>query len=155
MHDVSPDQLVRTRSEAQVRRLSQDVPAVQPGEADARGPTDKAREKRITMEIVVDAYTENERAMGWYYYLEGMLQFPFRARCIKHRAVSPLRPGDEVEVIRMAPEEECEHEMLVMIQWERRTLTVPLSQLEGIKANTKTLQAIGDWRYWVRKRYEF
>jgi hypothetical protein len=29
-------------------------------------PTDKTRERRITMEIVVDAYTENERAMGWY-----------------------------------------------------------------------------------------
>jgi len=117
--------------------------------------TDKAREKRITMEIVVDAYTENEQAMGWYYYLEGMLQFPFWARCIRRRAVSPLRPGDAVEVVRMAPEEECEHEMFVLIRWERRRLAVPLSQLEGIKADKKTLQAIGDWHYWVRKGYEF
>jgi len=118
-------------------------------------PTDKAREKRITMEIVVDSYSGNELAMGWYYYLEGILQFPFWARCVRRRVVSPLRPGDEVEVIRMAPEEECVHEMLVMIQWERRTLAVPLSQLEGIKADKKTYQAIGDWRYWVRKGYEF
>jgi len=27
--------------------------------------------------------------------------------------------------------------------------------LEGIKADKKTYQAIGDWRYWVRKGYEF
>ena len=27
---------------------------------------DKQREKRIDMEIVVDAYNEVERAMGWY-----------------------------------------------------------------------------------------
>ena len=34
------------------------------------------REKRITMEIVVDAYGPEEQAMGWYYYLEEKLQFP-------------------------------------------------------------------------------
>lgn len=118
-------------------------------------PTDKTRERRIMMEIVVDAYTESERAMGWYYYLEEGLQFPFRARCIKRRAVSPLGPGDEVEAIRMAPEEECGHEMFVLIRWERRRLAVPLSQLEGIRADRKTLQAIGDWHYWTRKGYEF
>lgn len=107
------------------------------------------------MEIVVDAYTESERAMGWYYYLERTLQVPFRARCIRRRAVSPLRPGDEVDVMRMAPEEECEHEMFVLIRWERRKLAVPLSQLEGIKADRRTLQAIGDWHYWIRRGYEF
>jgi hypothetical protein len=28
--------------------------------------TDEAREHRISMEIVVDAYDEQERAIGWY-----------------------------------------------------------------------------------------
>ncbi len=116
-------------------------------------PTDQTRERRITTEIVVDAYTESERAMGWYYYLEGTLRVPFRARCIRRRAVSPLRVGDEVEVLGMAPEAECEHEMFVLIRWERRRLAVPLSQLEGIKADKKTFQAIGDWHYWTRKGY--
>ena len=27
----------------------------------------KAREERITMEIIVDAYGPEEQAMGWYY----------------------------------------------------------------------------------------
>jgi hypothetical protein len=107
------------------------------------------------MEIIVDASAESERAMGWYYYLEGTLQFPFLARCIRRRTISPLRPGDKVEVIRMAPEEECEHEMFVLIRWERRRLAVPLSQLGGPKADRRTLQAIGDWHYWLRKGYEF
>lgn len=40
---------------------------------------DKEREDRIIMEIVVDAYDETERAMGWYYYLEDKLRFPFSA----------------------------------------------------------------------------
>lgn len=30
----------------------------------------EVREERITMEVVVDAYDEMERAAGWYYYLE-------------------------------------------------------------------------------------
>lgn len=51
------------------------------------------------MEIIVDDYNEDERAMGWYYYLEETLRFPFKARCIRKRHVSPLSVGEEVEAI--------------------------------------------------------
>jgi len=71
------------------------------------------RENRIEMEIIVDAYGPEEQAMGWYYYLEEKLHFPFLAKCIAERAISPLCKGDEVEIVRMAPEDECEHEMFV------------------------------------------
>ena len=37
---------------------------------------DPVRENRI-----VDAYGPEEKAMSWYYYLEGKLCFPFRAKC--------------------------------------------------------------------------
>jgi hypothetical protein len=77
---------------------------------------DAEREQRISMEIVVDAYGPEEQAMGWYYYLEGQLRFPLLARCAAKRAISPLRVGDEVEVVGMAPEEECQHEMFVRIR---------------------------------------
>jgi hypothetical protein len=33
----------------------------------------RTREHRIEQEIVVDAYTEDERALGWYYHLESKL----------------------------------------------------------------------------------
>ena len=61
----------------------------------ARPPRDEEREERITMEIIVDAYGADEQALGWYYYLEEHLAFPFRARCIAERSISPLRmmPG--------------------------------------------------------------
>jgi len=42
-----------------------------------------------------------------------------------------LRIGEAVKVAGMAPENECEHEMFVLISWKRRTLAVPLSQLEA------------------------
>ena len=80
--------------------------------------TDEVRERRITMEAVVDAYDEQERAIGWYYYLEGKLDFPFLARCATKRATSLLKVGEEVEVIGMAPVEECEHDMFVEMDWD-------------------------------------
>ena len=79
----------------------------------------------------------------------------FLARCIAKRAISPLRVGDEVEVIGMAPEQECEREMFVMIRWEREGLAVPLSQLEVIHADDQTREAVEDWRYWVSRGYQF
>jgi hypothetical protein len=119
-----------------------------------RPPPDEEREKRITMEIVVDAYTPEEQAMGWYYSLEDRLHCPFVARCTAERAISPLRVGDEVEVVGMAPDEECQHEMFVLIRWERRALAVPLAQLEGVAVDQRTRQAIEDWQYWVAQGYE-
>ena len=48
----------------------------------AKAKEDKRREERIEQEIVVDANGPEEQAMGWYYYLEDKLHFPFRSRCV-------------------------------------------------------------------------
>ena len=50
---------------------------------------DPIREDRIENEAIVDARPE-EQAMGWYYYLENKLSFPFQAKCISADVVSPL-----------------------------------------------------------------
>ncbi len=120
-----------------------------------RSDKDEAREERIHMEITVDANGPEEQAMGWYYYLSDTLQFPFSARCIVHRATSPLEPGDEAEVVEIAPAEECEHEMFVLIQWKKRQIAIPLMQLEGVQVDDETQQAIEDWHYWMKRGYEF
>ena len=115
----------------------------------------KQREQRIQEEIVVDAHGAEEQAMGWYYYLEEHLHFPFRAKCTEQRAISPLRKGQEVEVVGLAPAKECDSEMFITLAWEQRTLAVPLAQLEAIQADQATQQAVEDWRYWVDQGYEF
>ena len=116
---------------------------------------DPKRDERITMEITVDANGPEEQAMGWYYYLEEKLRFPFLAKCIADRAISPLRKGDEIEILGMAPESECQHEMFVETRWDKRTLAVPLAQVKPI-ANTddETQEAVGDWHYWMARGYE-
>jgi hypothetical protein len=115
------------------------------------------REVRITNEVVVDCYDRHEVAMGWYVYMEDKLRFPFTATCIAHRAVSPLRVNDEVEVIGMSPEAECDSEIFVNIQWDRpEGLAVPLAQLKPIEATEEqTREAIADWHYWLSMGYEF
>jgi hypothetical protein len=60
-----------------------------------------------------------------------------------------------VEVTGMAPEEDCEHDMLVDVHWQGRQLAVPLAQLEGVAVDDATQEAIGDWHYWVARGYEF
>jgi len=48
---------------------------------------DEAREQRIVMEAVVDAYDSSERAMGWYYYLDGKMKF--RSRHLPYSSSAP------------------------------------------------------------------
>jgi hypothetical protein len=121
----------------------------------AKPKTDKSREERIDNEIIVDCYGEAERAMGWYYYLENRLAFPFAAKCIAVRSISSLKTGEVAEVVGMAPEDACEREMFVTIRWKKRKFSVPLSQLEGLKVSRDTKDAIEDWRYWVARGNEF
>ena len=117
--------------------------------------TDEVRERRITMEAVVDAYNEQERAIGWYYYLEAEAQLPLpRPVCYQKIHLSP-KVGDEVEVIGMAPVEDCEHDMFVEMDWDEEELAVPLSQLEVIDADDETREAVEDWLYWSKKGYQF
>lgn len=93
--------------------------------------------------------------MGWYYYLEERLKCPFKARCKSKREISPLHVEEEVEVLGMAPERECEAEMFVRVRWRGRRLAVPLAQLELRGMDATTREAVGDWHYWVSRGYEF
>jgi Calcium binding len=38
------------------------------------------REERIQNKAIVDAYGPEEQALGWYYYLENQIRFPFPSR---------------------------------------------------------------------------
>jgi hypothetical protein len=114
-----------------------------------------ARDRRIHEEIMVDAYDPVERAYSWYYYLDENLPFPFQARCIAPRTVSPLKKGEEVTVIAMCEEEDCTREMFVRIELAGRRQGVPLSQLEPLKVGADARRAIEDWRYWVARGYGF
>src|SRR5271168_1456295 len=82
-----------------------------------------------------------------HYDLEGKITVPFQARCGTTKAVSPIRKGETVEVLRMATEDACEHDVLVQIRWQGRKMAIPLSQLAAIDPDESTDEAIGDRHY--------
>ncbi len=105
-------------------------------------------EQRIIYDVVVDAYNEEERAMGWYYYVGEGCSFPFKAKCISKRGMSPLKVDEIIDVIDIAADEDCDHEVLVKINWKDTEFAVPLEQLEGINIeDEETQQILGDWAY--------
>jgi Calcium binding len=123
--------------------------------AKQRSKEDKKREQRITDNIVVDAYDEVERALGWYYYLEEMISFPFTGECVKKRNISPLRKGETVEVVGMSEDDDCTREIFVQIRWQGREMGIPLVQIKPLKVDKETKEAIEDWHYWMAMGYMF
>lgn len=113
------------------------------------------REERIDNEVLVDAYGPEQRAMGSSYYLDDKIRFPFRAKCIVVKVISPLRKDEIVEVRRMAPEDACSGDMLVLVAWHGRNVAVSLSQLVPLGSRQSTAEAIADWHYWVVQSYCF
>jgi len=116
---------------------------------------DAAREERILMEAVVDAYDQEERALGWYYYLADKISFPFAAECIVVDKRTPLSLSSRVTAIQMSGENYCEHDMYVDISWENKALAIPLAQIKPLDAGEDTVEAIGDWHYWKKQGYTF
>jgi hypothetical protein len=118
-------------------------------------PEQPDRELRIICDVVVDAYNESERALGWYYYLQNEMRLPFKARCTSSRTTSPLKVGQEVEVVGQDGEDNCMSEVLVMVKFGKTTLSVPLAQLESLSDDADTRQAVSDWHYWVGRGYRY
>ena len=65
--------------------------------------------------------------------------------------------GDHVTVTGMGDADSCSSTMLVQVKWKDRSFSVPLSQLVLDEENDDedTLQAIGDWEYWIESGRSF
>jgi Calcium binding len=120
---------------------------------------DETREHRIETEIIVDADDKEDRAMGWYYYLDDTLNFPFMAKWKKKSRKSSAIEEKQVEVLGMAPEDECLKDMYVEVASiggkEDDVDSAKLSEIEAIDADDETQEAIADWLYWLARGYKF
>lgn len=116
---------------------------------------DDQREQRLA-QIVGGAQDEYERIGAWYDYLVQRLHFPFRARCIRKPAGSPLRLQEKVDVIDLTSVDDWEEEARVTLGAVRAGLDVPLFGLQpSASADEPTRQAVADWDYWVQRGYHF
>ena len=117
-----------------------------------------AREERIAMEAIVDCYDEYEQAMGWYYYLEDRINFPFQAKWVSRQKPE----GRDVKVLEMSPEDECSSDMFVEVLYQEGELedvfSARLSDIQPLDNESLTeeaIEAIGDWHYWIERGYQF
>jgi hypothetical protein len=121
-----------------------------------RVPEDKAREKRIFNEIIVEAYEREDAVMCWLTHLEDRLTFPFNAECILQQKISPLRKGEKVTALELLDSDEnIGGDFFVLIEWNKRKMGVPLAQLKPLKVDKETKQAIEDWQYWKARGHQF
>ncbi|MBD2503984.1 calcium-binding protein [Anabaena azotica] len=120
---------------------------------------DETREHRIETEIIVDAEDKEDRAMGWYYYLDDMIDFPFMAKWKKKSRKTSTIEEKPVEVLGMAAEDDCLRDMYVDVAYiggkEDDIHTAKLSDIEPIDVDEDTQEAIADWLYWLGRGYKF
>ena len=117
----------------------------------SRVEKDPEREERIDFEVVVDAYDEEERAMGWYYYLADNIDFPFEAKWMNGKKPE----GREVTVLDISSADDCQHDMFVEVEYQEDVFSARLSDIEPQEVDEQSAEAIADWKYWVNRGYEF
>jgi len=125
-------------------------PIVTPVPKTRKKTSGKKRRERIYNEILVDTYgNEEDEMMSWYYYLEDKLSFPFNAVCIKEMAQSPILLNEKLTITGLSDINICGHGMFVNIKYKRRTLAIPMEQIEAVGLPKVLSEAIEDWKYWI------
>ena len=115
---------------------------------------DQIRENRIANEVLVDAYEQEEIAMGWYYYLQERFNFPFKAKWGSSKSSDRI-----VTVLEMSAEDDCLNDMYVEVLYREGDLedvfSARLFEIYPLDVNRPTEEAIADWHYWVNRGYQF
>ena len=117
---------------------------------------DISRKDRIEDEVIVDCYDEYEVAMGWFYYLDDNLKFPFKATVLGDIKISSLQEGDSITVTEFINSDEDDVSIYnfvatVGIEKDEHIYDIPLVNIKGVDCDDDTGNAIEDWRYWCEK----
>jgi Calcium binding len=113
---------------------------------------DKKREARIYEEIVVDAYDDEEILSSWYHYLADTLEFPFE---VYVRVDNPENSIMNIlaTVQAMADIRFCSVRNMWLqahVKHSSWYFNVPMSEIVEAKAGKQTIQALSDWKYWIK-----
>lgn len=119
--------------------------------------TPKEIRNKIDYEIIVDCYEDHEVNMGWYYFFENTLEFPFEAE-----VATKLRNGNTaimtVDVLGLATNEgdfDSRQEIAFQISPKKSEMIwdVGISKLKSIKANIAVRDAFEIWNFWESGNY--
>jgi len=86
----------------------------------------------------VDANGPEEQVVGWYYYVDDKIRFPFSGQVHRSQNRFAAQEGGNRRSPAHGTEDACSGDMLVLICWHDRTMAVPLSQLVAIDPDEST-----------------
>lgn len=118
--------------------------------------TDKEITEKIDSEIIVDCYEDHEIDMGWYYFFQGELEFPFEAEIeIKDRN------GDkrmiEVDILGIGTEEGDFDSTGILFEISPKgmdmVIELSITKLQNIKGGKLVLDTFKIWDFWKSGRY--
>ena len=114
--------------------------------------SEKEIKYKIDYEIIVDCYDEYEVSMGWYYFMEETIEFPFRATA-KLKKLNGSIEQKEIEIIGLASDEEgfIKNDFDLEIEAGEHVGTIAYSKLSSVKASPETMEAFTIWNHWVSK----
>ena len=154
----------RKRYEAWVRReirgdFEFDIEDTNEGMAVSEtGLTEAEMNEIITNEIVVDAKDADDVAMGWLYYMQAELLFPFEAKMeVKNR--NEEKSVVRIDVLDLSPDNENNNSPEVILEvsekGSERVMDVRISKLQDVKADESTKNAVAIWKYWKSGKFRF
>ena len=112
--------------------------------------TKEEMQYKIYYEIIVDCYEDHEVNMGWFYFFQDEVNYPFEAEiAVKNRAGK--KKLVKVEVLDVSNEEGFDNGGIafeVNLQEENITIDVDIAKLKNIKGNDTTQEAFEIWQYW-------
>lgn len=110
----------------------------------------------IDYEIIVDCYDDYEVNMGWYYFFEEALEFPFEAE-INIKTRSGKTNLTKVDVLGIATEDGDfndirEISLEVSLKGSEIILDVGISKLKNLKGSRAVKEVFEIWDFWKTGR---
>ena len=103
----------------------------------------------IDYEILVDCYDATEMSMGWYYYWQENLKFPFKVMALFINRDGSTEKN-EVKITGLDSDEEKFLDMDFDLEEENSGYLYPIasSKLSNIKAPCQTMEVLKIWDFW-------
>lgn len=111
---------------------------------------------KIENEIIMDCYDDQEISMGWYYFFQDELEFPFEVE-ISLKTRNGGKKLIEIDILKMV-EEERNYEisgLLFEVSPKEAELIMEIGadKLKNTKGSRSTKEAFEIWFFWNSDKY--
>lgn len=105
---------------------------------------------KISYQIIVDCYEDHEVNMGWFYFFQDEVNYPFEAEITVKNRLGEKRLV-KVAVLGVSDEADFDIQDItfeVNLQEEDIIIDVDIAKLKNIKGDKSAKEAFEIWEYW-------